>query len=266
MSSNLDRYKEELGELIKLGSRMEGDLYYQHLTETGALKKKQAEKHKEISDTFAKEYQRFYTEAHAVIRQMAPARIDEFENLYKSDPRRKSIDQLTFSIQDWLNGIRPTVDPRTGKKYFQDLMVVMTRFSTQLQILKAVTSSFESSLFDIRQIVQADLFDTELASAEELTKKGFLRGAGAIAGVVLEKHLAQVADNHNVITRKKNPSISDFNDLLKQSSVVDVPVWRQIQRLADIRNLCDHNKAREPTKDEVTELVSGVEKITKTLF
>ncbi len=140
------------------------------------------------------------------------------------------------------------------------------RFSTQLAILKAVEARFESSLFDIKQLVQADLFDSELAAATELAKKGFLRGAGAIAGVVLEKHLAQVVDNHASKTRKKNPSISDFNDLLKNVGVLDVPTWRQIQRLGDIRNLCDHNKEREPTIDEVNELVAGVDKITKTLF
>ena len=50
------------------------------------------------------------------------------------------------------------------------------------------------------------------------------------------------------------------------NGVIDVPTWRQIQRLGDIRNLCDHNKGREPTKKELEELVDGVEKITKTLF
>ena len=60
-------------------------------------------------------------------------------------------------------------------------------------------------------------------------------------GVVLEKHLGQVAINHNVKTRKKNPTISDYNDLLKNGGVLDVPSWRQIQRLGDIRsNLADH--------------------------
>jgi hypothetical protein len=47
---------------------------------------------------------------------------------------------------------------------------------------------------------------------------------------------------------------------------LDVPTWRQIQRLGGIRNLCDHNKEREPTKDEVIELIGGVDKVSKTLF
>lgn len=266
MSSNLEKYKSDLGALIKLGSKMQLDLTYRHLNENNELDEKKSKLAKELNGTFEKEYQRFYTEAHAVIRQLIPDRLDEFEKLYKGEPRRKDVNQITFNIQDWLNGIRAGTDSYTGAKLFNDFAAVSMRFSTQIAILKAVESRFESSLYDIKQIVQADLFDSELGSAEELIKKGFLRGAGAIAGVVLEKHLAQVAENHSSKTRKKNPSISDYNDLLKNDSVIDVPVWRQIQRLGDIRNLCDHNKDRDPTKDEVMELVSGVDKITKTLF
>ena len=87
-----------------------------------------------------------------------------------------------------------------------------------------------------------------------------------MAGVVLEKHLAQVATNRSITTRKKNPAISDFNDLLKNGGVLDTPSWRLIQRQGDIRNLCDHNKQREPTLEETDELINGVEKFTKTLF
>jgi len=114
--------------------------------------------------------------------------------------------------------------------------------------------------------VKADLFDSELDSAKELAQKGFLRDAGAIAGVVLEKHLAQVCTNHSLSIRKKDPNIGDLNDLLKNAGVLDVPAWRQIQRLGDLRNLCDHNKNREPTKEEVLELIEGTDKLSKTLF
>ena len=82
----------------------------------------------------------------------------------------------------------------------------------------------------------------------------------------MEKHLGQVTANHSISIRKRNPTISDFNEALKDNETLDTPTWRQIQRLGDIRNLCSHNKEREPTKDEVSELIAGTEKFTKTLF
>ena len=139
-------------------------------------------------------------------------------------------------------------------------------FRQQLAILTAVRARFESSLFDIRHLVMADLFDSELDAAEALAKKKFLRGAGAMAGVVLEKHLRQVCSNHSVKILKKAPTINDLNDLLKAADVVDVPQWWFIQHLGDIRNLCDHDKTKEPTAEEVNGLIAGVAKTTKTLF
>ena len=34
----------------------------------------------------------------------------------------------------------------------------------------------------------------------------------------------------------------------------------------DIRNLCDHDKTKEPTPEQVDDLIDGVSKTIKTLF
>jgi hypothetical protein len=86
-----------------------------------------------------------------------------------------------------------------------------------------VRARFESSLFEIRQLVQADLFDSELEAAEELAKNKFTRAAGAVAGVVLERHLTEACGNHAINIAKKAPGISDLNDALKDAAVIDVP-------------------------------------------
>ncbi|HEY1059255.1 MAG TPA: hypothetical protein VGE55_11055 [Limnobacter sp.] len=265
MPTNLDRYKTDLDSLAKLGEKMQLDLNGRHLVETGKAKPETKKLLEELKGTFEREYQNWYTQAGALIRQLIPDRIVEFQELYKGDGKRKATTSQTYHIQDWLNGVRSGTQ-YTGEKYYDDFAIVTMRFSTQMAILQAVRTRFESSLHDIQQLVQADLFDSELDASRELLKSGFLRAAGAVAGVVLEKHLAQVATNHAVSTRKAHPTISDFNDLLKAGAVLDVPAWRNIQRLGDLRNLCDHNKHRDPTKDEIEELISGVEKLTKTLF
>ena len=114
--------------------------------------------------------------------------------------------------------------------------------------------------------MQADLFDSELSAAKELNKKGFVRGAGAIAGVVLEGHLLQVCTNHKIKVTKKNPTINDLNELLKSKDVIDTPIWRKIQYLADLRNRCCHNKEEDPKKEEIINLIKGVDEIIKNIF
>jgi hypothetical protein len=142
----------------------------------------------------------------------------------------------------------------------------MTPMYQQYLMVDGLKKRFESTLFDIRTLVQADLFDDELAAAEELNKKGFRRGGGAVAGVVLERHLLGVCHRHKLPIRKKDPAISDLNDALKSSNIVDIPTWRFIQHLADLRNKCDHSRKAEPTEDEVKQLIEGVRRITKTVF
>lgn len=265
MQSNLEKYKKDLEILLKKGDSLliaiQYDCYPQQIAK--ALGDKAEELIKSLPN-FRNDYQAWYSEAKLVIKQLLPDRLSDFERHYEKPKPRKDITSDNYRIEDYLQAL--SVTHGWQKELVVGPDAAIPQFQQQLAMLKSVSQRFESSLFDIRQLVQADLFDSELEEARQLIKNGFLRGAGAIAGVVLEKHLAQVADNHNMKTRKKHPTISDFNDLLKKGGVLDVPSWRKMQRLGDIRNLCDHNKERNPTKEEVQELVDGVEKFTKTLF
>lgn len=265
MQNNLEKFKKDLERLSDDGGYL--ILSMQYSCHPDDVEKAYGDKFDEIKDSipeFEVEYQAWYSESKALIKQLLPDRLADFVRHYEKPKPRKDIDFENYRIEDYLQGLRVTSG--WEKKVVVDPSAAIPHMKQQVAIVKAVSARFESSLFDIRQLVQADLFDSELESALELLKSGFVRAAGAVAGVVLEKHLGQVVQNHNIATRKKNPSISDFNDLLKNDDVLDTPAWRQIQRLGDIRNLCDHSKDREPTKDEVQELINGVEKFTKTLY
>lgn len=265
MATNLDRYRKDLASLLSRGSDMEFEILNKANPNLKALPPEDKARLKKISGLFEDSYQRWYSESLSLIRQLMPERLAEFIELYRTDARRKSVNIATFTIQDWLNGYRANIE-RNGQKSFNDHACVVMRFHTQIEIVKAVEARFESSLFDIRQLIQADLFDSEIEAARELSKAGFLRAAGAMCGVVIEHHLAEVLLNHSVQIRKQHPTISELNDALKAANVYDTPVWRNIQRLGDIRNLCDHKKHREPTVDDVQELIEGTDKITKTVF
>ncbi|MFC9707271.1 hypothetical protein ACFTRD_03845 [Paenibacillus sp. NPDC056933] len=258
MNTNISKFEDDLKQLIAKSDL----LYYSLINELNVVEPKAKKKLEAMSlPRFKSEYEVWYSESLAVIKLLLPDRLLDFSSLYKNE-KRKEIDFLTYTISDYMIGLRTT----RGTEVRTDEKAAVPKFEQQRNILKSVERKFSSSLFDIKQIIQADFFDDELETAEELNKKGFIRGAGAIAGVILEKHLKQVANNHDIKINKKNPGIGDFNDLLKNNEIFEVPTWRFIQHLGDIRNLCDHNKEREPLKEEVTDLISGVRRITKTIF
>jgi hypothetical protein len=76
----------------------------------------------------------------------------------------------------------------------------------------------------------------------------------------------QVCVDRKLPIGKKNPTIADFNEALKAGGAIDLPQWRFIQHLADIRNLCDHSRTPEPTADQVADLLAGTKKVTKTVY
>ncbi len=171
--SNLDKYKDDLDALVALGSKMDLDLTYRNLKDQGKLDEKHKESAAKIKGSLEQEYQRWFTGARAVIKQLLPDRLTEFDHLYKGDGKRKEINSTTFNIQDWLNGIRSGSNAY-GEKYYDNFAIVSMRFRTQLAILKSLEARFESTLFDIRQFVQTDLFDSDVGYRKG-TNKAWLR-------------------------------------------------------------------------------------------
>ena len=276
MITNLEKYKKDLTELIANGNslllvmKLENDTTFRDLFVQklhNAPKMLNDEKKVTGGSTkipsFVDDYQTWYSESLVLLKQLLPDRVSDFTRLYeKPKIARKEIVYGNYVIEDALQGL---IIKRGGKTILGPDAAI-TGFTQQINIIKAINKRFESSLFDIKQLVQADLFDSELEAAKELNKKGFLRGAGAIAGVVLEKHLLQVCDNHGVKITTKNPSISDYNDKLKEAGTYETSSWRKIQLLGDLRNLCDHKKKKEPKTEDVDDLIEGVERIIKTIF
>lgn len=261
MSSKYKELEKEVESLKKQGEQ----LYLSMFKECGelddeSLKDFESKGIKFISVSI--KYQSWYTKSFRVIKQIIPERLNEFEKLYKGDEKRKELTSVNYSIYDYLLGLQST----RGIQTVCSRKDAIPKMEAQWLILSSAVDRFKSSLFDIKEVLQADIFDSELDTATELNKKGFVRAAGAVAGVVLEKHLHHICFLHNLKFRKTNPTISEYNQLLKDNDIIDTSVWRFIQHLGDIRNLCDHHKDREPTKDEVSEFVIGIEKIIKTVF
>lgn len=260
MASKEDVLKGEVEKLRLQGFKLWYAILDEHKKLKADLKEKLTKEHGPLP-TFNMSYEQWYSKALAVVRQLTPDRVDDFVKCYK-DPKRKATNWSTYTISDGLLGIKLM----RGQETVVDSAAAIPRMYSQANILDAATGRLSSVLFDMRESVQADIYDTELDAARGLNKAGFIRAAGAMAGVVLEAHLKHVCELHSLKPGKAKPTMSTFYDLLKESQIIDVPKWRFIQSLADVRNLCDHKKEREPKQDEVFEMIDGIGKVLKTVY
>jgi hypothetical protein len=268
LSEKTDKFSKELEDLVIQGESLYMAIQYmchpkefKSQIEKGLGKNKLEELLEKMPD-FKKGYQAWYSKAQAVVKQILPDRLSDFNSYYEYPRPRKDITFQNYMIKDALQGLTISW---AGEVKVNDSAAI-PEFVQQLNIVKAARDALGSRLLELRSVLQADLFDSEIESARALAKAGYLRAAGAICGVVIEKHLAQVCDTYGIAIQKKNPSISDLNQALRDNDSITVPQWRFNQHLADIRNLCDHSKGREPTKEEIEDLLSGTDKTLKTVF
>jgi Domain of unknown function (DUF4145) len=130
-----------------------------------------------------------------------------------------------------------------------------------LQNLKAIflaaREDFEGGyLLSIRNLVQAEVFDSELEQAEELLKNGYVTAAAVIAGVVLETALRELCDRSSIDCGK----LDKMNADLTKAGTYNKLTQKRITALADIRNSAAHGKPEEFTKQDVETMIVEVSK------
>jgi hypothetical protein len=208
---------------------------------------------------FGSEYQHWYSQALRVVEQLLPDRYNEFRALHK-DERRKRLDIETYGIADYIGGYAPISFTREASSNR-----ALACFRQQIDIVRTAKARLDSILTDIGRTVHGKILDDELEEAKNLLANTHVRSAGVIAGVALEGHLKKLIADHKVPFRKK-AMLSNLNDTLRDAGVYDIPQWRRIQHLTDVRNICGHKDQREPKREEVEDLISEASKIIKTLF
>ena len=232
------------------------------LKETIPLIESLQEKNKDKNYSFHLEYQKWYSKAIKIIAFLAPDRFTEFKAYYEVDPKRKSLGYGTYVIQDYIKGVAPSSYTYSD---FNTKGEALKNLYNQYTILGAIAPRVNSILADIQSALYIELQDLELDTAKSLLKVN-VRSAGVIAGVILEGYLSKILNKHNLKSQKKNPTLSEFNEILKTNNVYDLSVWRKISYLGDIRNNCAHKNEKEPTKEQVEELIEGTNWVSKNVF
>lgn len=171
--SNIKKFGKELKELIDQGNLLSVSLRLDlHPDLDGKMTNPETgekiDTKKLNLPSFRENYENWYSLSMQVIQQILPDRLDDFVTLYKNE-KRKEVDYLTYGVSDYMIGLCTT---RLGEVLIDGKAAIL-KFDQQLNILKSSQSRLESSLFNMIEILQADLFDNELDGATELIKKGF---------------------------------------------------------------------------------------------
>lgn len=141
-------------------------------------------------------------------------------------------------------------------------------YGTNYDILKQLRAVFLAAQEDfsggylntVRNLVQAEVFSSELEQAEELLKLGYATAAAVIAGVVLETTLRNLCSTHEL----EHGSLNKMNDDLAKTGAYNASQKKRITALAAIRNSAAHGKPEEFTAGDVKGMIDDVERFLAT--
>jgi len=125
-------------------------------------------------------------------------------------------------------------------------------------ILQAAHRDFSRGLlFELRNLVAAELFVDFLEQSEHLVENGFHVPAASLAGAVLEDGLRKLAAKAK-IEIPENTKLDRLNADLARAEVYSKLVQKNITAYADIRNNADHGHFDKFTKSDVESMVAWV--------
>nr|WP_246547224.1 DUF4145 domain-containing protein [Ancylobacter defluvii] len=126
-------------------------------------------------------------------------------------------------------------------------------------VFSAAKEDFEGGyLITLKNLIQAEVFSTELDQARELLESGYLTPAAVVAGVVLETKLRQLCSSRGIPEGK----LDRMNADLAKSGLYTLLVQKRITALADIRNNAAHGQPDKFNESDVQDFISYVERFS----
>lgn len=115
----------------------------------------------------------------------------------------------------------------------------------------------KGALFEVRTLIEAEVFDEFLGQAEYLLQAGYYQPAAVIAGSVLEDGLRKLC-GRNQITLPDKPKLDSMNSELARQGVYNKLTQKKITSLADLRNSAAHGKWSDFEKADVEEMLRSI--------
>lgn len=133
-------------------------------------------------------------------------------------------------------------------------------------VLLSAKDDFEKeALFDVKRLVEAELFDEFLEQSEHLYNAGYFQAAAVIAGSVLEDGLRKLCIQKDVELPDK-PKLDWMNAQLAKLGTYNKLTQKKISALADLRNSAAHGKWDEFESKDVAEMLKGIRDFMEQYF
>lgn len=124
-------------------------------------------------------------------------------------------------------------------------------------LLSAKDDYEKEALFDVKQLIEADLFDEFIEQAEHLFDVGYFQAAAVIAGSVLEDALRKLCIK-NEIELPNKPKMDWMNSQLAKVGVYNKLTQKKVTSLADLRNNAAHGNWDTFEKTDVEEMLRNI--------
>lgn len=121
------------------------------------------------------------------------------------------------------------------------------------------------ALFDLRVLVEAELFDDFLGQADHLLKAGFFQPAAVLAGAVLEDGLRKLCIRKGLVF-DDTPKLDRMNSELAKNGVYNKLTQKRITALADLRNSAAHGHWDSFTTADVEEMIGSIRRFLEQHF
>jgi hypothetical protein len=132
------------------------------------------------------------------------------------------------------------------------------QFNRARAVFLAAKEDFEGGyLNSLRNLVEAEVFSTELEQARELLDAGYRAPAAVICGVVLETNIRRLCSARSVPIGK----LDKMNADLAKAGQYNALVQKRITALAAIRNSAAHGNETEFGKADVKAMIEEVERL-----
>jgi uncharacterized protein YutE (UPF0331/DUF86 family) len=124
-------------------------------------------------------------------------------------------------------------------------------------LLAAKDDFVKDSIFELKTIVEAELFDDFIEQSDHLLNSGYYQSAAVIAGSVLEDGLRKICIRNNIELPNK-PKLDSMNSELAKAGVYNKLTQKKLTALADIRNSAAHGQWDAFDETDVKDMISSV--------